>query len=109
MKLAIVGSRSIDNIELDLYVSEQVDEIVTGGAVGVDTCAAEYARKRGIKLTLFLPQYELYGRAAPIVRNQSIVEYADQVLIFWDGGSKGTLSVMKYAHKIGKAYTVIRL
>jgi len=106
MKIAIVGSRTITQVDLDRYVSDG-DEIVSGGAVGVDSCAAAYAQKKGLKLTEFLPQYERYGRGAPIVRNREIVDYADKVIIFWDGSSKGTLSVIKYAEKMGKIYRVV--
>ena len=109
MKLAVIGSRNIKNIALEEYISEDVDEIVSGGAVGVDLCAAEYARKNGLKLTEFFPQYNRYGRAAPIMRNKEIVEYADKVIAFWDGSSRGTLSVIKYAEKISKRCDVIIL
>ena len=91
MKLAIVGSRSLTNVVIDEYVSDEVKEIVSGGALGVDSCAAEYAKHKGLLLTEILPQYERYGRAAPIVRNKEIVGYADKIIIFWDGSSKGTL------------------
>ncbi len=107
MKLAIVGSRNLTNIVLDRYISEEVEEIVSGGAVGIDFCAAEYAKNKGVKLTEFLPQYERYGRAAPIVRNKKIVDYADKIIVFWNGSSKGTLSVIKYAQKTGKPLEVI--
>ena len=107
MKLAIVGSRSLTNIVLDSYVSKDVEEIVSGGAVGVDFCAAEYAKRKALKITEFLPQYEIYGRAAPIIRNKHIVEYADEIIVFWDGESKGTLSIIKYAQKIGKPCEII--
>ncbi len=106
MKIAIIGSRNIIIKNIDKYISID-DEIVSGGAKGVDTCAAEYARVNGIKLTEFLPQYEIYGRAAPIVRNKAIVDYADKVIAFWDGTSKGTLSVIKYAEKAQKQCEVI--
>lgn len=101
MKIAIIGSRSILSADIGAYISDG-DEIVSGGAVGIDSCAAEYAKKKGLKLTVFLPEYESYGRAAPIVRNKKIVDYADKILAFWDGKSKGTLSVIKYAEKTGK-------
>ena len=52
-------------------------------------------------------QYERYGRAAPIVRNKEIVGYADKIIIFWDGSSKGTLSVIKYAKRVGKPFEVV--
>ena len=97
MKVAIVGSRNLANIMIDQYISEEAEEIVSGGAVGIDSCASEYAKNKGLKLTEFLPQYERYGRAAPIVRNKKIVDYADKIIVFWNGSSKGTLFVIKYA------------
>ena len=106
MKIAIVGSRDVRVSDIGRYVSN-AEEIVSGGAVGVDSCAAEYARENGIRLTEFLPQYERYGRAAPIVRNKEIVDYSDQIIVFWNGSSKGTLSVIKYAQKTGKPCKVI--
>ena len=106
MKVAIVGSRKITSVNIAKYISSE-DEIVSGGAVGVDFCAAEYARKNGMILTEFLPQYARYGRAAPIIRNKEIVDYADKIVAFWDGKSKGTLSVIKYAEKMGKTCEVV--
>ena len=36
----ICGSRSIDNINLDIYLNpDSIGEIITGGATGVDTLA----------------------------------------------------------------------
>ena len=106
MKIAVVGSRNIVIKDIGEYISN-CEEIVSGGAVGVDSCTAEYAKRKGLRLTVFLPQYELYGRAAPIVRNKKIVDYADKVIAFWDGSSKGTLSVIKYAEKAGKPCEVV--
>ena len=106
MKIAIVGSRNITVDNLSRYVSSD-DEIVSGGAKGVDFCARQYAISNGLKLTEFLPEYSLYGRAAPIIRNKKIVAYADKVIVFWNGVSKGTLSVIKYAEKVGKKCEII--
>ena len=82
---------------------------MSGGAKGIDSCAVEYAHKNNIKLTEFLPEYSHYGKAAPIVRNKKIVDYADEVIAFWDGKSKGTLSVIKYAEKAEKPCKIIIL
>ena len=106
MKIAIVGSRQITVHNIGNYVSKE-DEIVSGGAVGVDRCAADYAKKNGLKLTEFLPQYEIYGRIAPIIRNKKIVDYADKIIVFWNGKSKGALSVIRYAEKTRKSCEVI--
>ena len=40
MKIAIIGSRSITDADIGKYVSTG-DEIVSGGAAGIDTLAAE--------------------------------------------------------------------
>lgn len=86
MKLAVIGSRSIQKgLNLADIMPEGVEEIVTGGAKGVDAFAAEYARINKIPLKVFLPEYEKYGRRAPLVRNCQIVDYADAVLAVWDG------------------------
>ncbi len=106
MKIAIVGSRNVTVSDIGRYISN-VEEIVSGGAVGVDCCAAEYAKENGIKLTVFLPQYDVYGRAAPIIRNKEIVDYSDKIIAFWNGSSKGTLSVIKYAEKTGKPCEIV--
>ena len=106
MKIAVVGSRNLTVDSFADYITAN-DEIVSGGAVGVDRCAADYAKKIGLKITVFLPEYEKYGRAAPIVRNRLIVDYADKIIVFWDGKSKGTLSVIQYAKKIEKPCEVI--
>ena len=106
MKIAVVGSRNIIVSNIGQYVAE-AKEIVSGGAVGVDSCVADYANAHNIRLTLFLPQYERYGRAAPIIRNREIVNYADKIIAFWDGSSKGTLSVIKYAEDAGKPCKII--
>jgi predicted Rossmann fold nucleotide-binding protein DprA/Smf involved in DNA uptake len=54
MKIAIIGSRGITAIDVSQYISE-CDELVSGGAAGVDSCAAAYAQKRGSKQLYFSP------------------------------------------------------
>ena len=102
MKIAVVGSRGLKVNDLGRYLPSGVTEIVSGGARGIDTCAREYAEKNRIKLTEFLPQYEKYGRSAPLKRNPQIIDYADLVLAFWDGNSKGTKYVIEQCKKQNK-------
>ena len=107
MKLAIVGSRGINNIDIGTYIQEVPTEIISGGAKGVDTLAAEYAIRNNIKLTEFLPDYKRYGRGTPIIRNSQIVESCDKLIAFWDGKSRGTLSSINLAKKLGKELQVV--
>ncbi len=101
MKVAIIGSRGLKVSDLEKYLPSEVTEIVSGGAVGIDTCAREYALANGIKLKEFLPQYDIYGRAAPLKRNITIIEYSDLVLSFWDGKSRGTKFVIDKCRELG--------
>ena len=78
MKLAIIGSRGLGAVDIGAYLPAGVEEIVSGGAVGIDRLAAAYARERGITLTEFLPDYGRYGRVAPLRRNAEIAAYAEQ-------------------------------
>ena len=107
MKLAIIGSRGITDIDLSALVGDEVTEIVSGGAKGIDSLTAEYAEQNQIKLTVFLPDYKKFGRGAPIKRNYEIVDYSDEVLAIWDGASRGTKSVIDYCQKICKKVRVI--
>ena len=102
MKVAVIGSRELRVDNLGKYLPEEVTEIVSGGARGIDTSAREYALKNNIKLKEFLPEYEKYGRAAPLKRNMQIIDYADMVLAFWDGKSRGTKFVIDNCKRIGK-------
>lgn len=106
MKVAVVGSRNLTVSDLGRFLPKGVTEIVSGGARGIDTCAKIYALKHDLKLTEFLPCYEEYGRSAPLERNLQIIEYADEVIAFWDGHSKGTKFVIDRCRERGVKITV---
>ncbi len=99
MRVAVIGSRNLIIKNLQNYLPENVTEIVSGGARGIDTCAKEYALANNIKLTEFLPDYKKYGSGAPLKRNITIIENADLVLAFWDGSSRGTKFVIDNCRK----------
>lgn len=102
MKVAIIGSRNIIINNLYDYIPNDVTEIVSGGAKGVDLCAKEYAQQKKIKYTEFLPEYNKYGKYAPLKRNLKIIEYSDEIYVFWDGVSPGTKYVVSQCEKSGK-------
>lgn len=107
MIIAIIGSRTITNLNLEKYLPDNITEIVSGGAKGVDTLAKEYAKKHKIQYKEFLPEYNRYGRVAPLKRNDIIVDYSDTVFAFWDGKSKGTEYVINLCKKRNKDVKVI--
>ncbi len=108
MRVAVIGSRGLSIDDLGKYLPPETTEIVSGGAIGVDTCAREYALQHGIKLTEFLPDYKTYGKSAPLKRNITIIEYSNIVLAFWDGKSRGTKFVIDNCRKMGVPVKVFK-
>ena len=107
MKLMIAGSRSITKFDLSPYISEDITTIISGGASGIDTLAEEYADLHRLSKYILRPSYNLYGRAAPLKRNEQMVDMADVILIVWDGRSRGTQYTIDYAKKNNKKLTLI--
>ncbi len=109
MKVAIIGSRNLYIDNLEKYLPADISEIVSGGARGIDSCAKNYSLNTGIKLTEFLPDYVKYGKGAPLKRNLQIIEYADCVVAFWDGKSRGTKYVIEECKKRNKNIKVVTI
>jgi hypothetical protein len=109
MKLAVVGSRTwcmsmtVSRVLDGLYPSE----VVSGGALGVDSYAEAWAHLHLVPCKVFRPDWPKYGRRAGALRNQQIVDYCDKLIAFWDGKSKGTkisISLAKTAGKLLQVY-----
>ena len=114
MKIAIIGSRETGNINFKLLLENHLDisvndTIISGGARGIDTLAAMYAKKQGMKLLEFRPDYATFGRGATFVRNRLIVDMADVVVAFWNGTSRGTKYTIDYAKKKYVPVILIRI
>ncbi len=107
MKLLIAGSRSIEDFDLTYHIPKDVTTIISGGACGIDTLAEKYSDDMCLSKIIIRPNYALYGKAAPLKRNEEMVILADAVLIIWDGKSKGTKYTADYAKKQNKPLTVV--
>lgn len=112
MRVAVIGSRRAPadaKARILAYLPPYTSEIVSGGAAGIDEAAAAVAKDVGIPLKVFAPDYNCYGKRAPLVRNDAIIDYADMVLAFWDGQSHGTKYVIGECIKKGKRVVYIPL
>ena len=107
MKILIAGSRNIDTFDLSPYIPKETTLIISGGAKGIDTIAEKYADEHKISKLILLPQYNLYGKSAPIKRNEMMVDIADTVIIVWDGNSRGTKSTLQYSRQKNKNIILI--
>lgn len=114
MKIIIAGSRTLTvshtfiNEALDRYGlglnghSTNEIEIVSGNAVGIDKCGINYAKEWSCMLTVFAPDWFTYGKSAGPIRNKQMAEYADSLLLIWDGESKGSLSMKNEMLRLNK-------
>ena len=107
MKLMIAGSREIDSIDISKYIPKNTTIILSGGAKGVDLLAENYADKHNLSKIILRPQYSLYGKAAPLKRNEELVAISDKILVFWNGVSKGTKHTINYAKKLNKDLEIV--
>lgn len=101
MRVALIGSRTLTIEHPEAFLPPNTTEILSGGAKGIDTCAASYAKAHHIALREFLPDYASFGKSAPLRRNIQIVRDAELVIAFWDGSSKGTKFVIDYCRAHG--------
>lgn len=113
MKIAVIGSRTfndaalLENTLLEKLDMNAVTELVSGGAQGADSLAEAFAAKYGLAIQVFKPDWKQFGRGAGVIRNKEIIAAADQVIAFWDGKSKGTLSSINLAKKLCKPLILV--
>jgi YspA, cpYpsA-related SLOG family len=112
MRIAVVGSRLYtDRAAVEAAIAELPAGvvIVSGGARGPDTWAAEAARGRGLETVVCRPKLagvrsrgEVAGRY--LARNQKIVDQCDRVIAFVVSSrlAGGTGDTIKRAQRAGK-------
>jgi hypothetical protein len=116
MKIGIVGSREFPQLKLVEWFVHDLPKgvtVISGGARGVDSAAAEHARKGGLKVLEYLPdlsgckeRHEYTQRY--FARNQKIVDDSDMVVAFTEKDNGGTWDSIKRAVKANKPVKIIR-
>ena len=117
MKVIVAGSRSIYEayrVEAAIEASPWLkagrnDELVSGGARGVDYLGERWARERGILVKQFLADWDKYGKRAGFIRNKEMAEYADALIAVWDGESCGTENMIDISLSTGLHVFVVQL
>jgi hypothetical protein len=113
MKMIVAGCREgIPKAVVHQILDEEVDqsvveEIVSGGARGVDTFGEQWAYFNNIEVTRYPADWKKYGKKAGFVRNAEMARYADALIAFWDGKSKGTEHMIKVMNDLKKPTMVI--
>ena len=115
-KLIIAGSRSFSDYSLmvraldRLLVNKDPHEIqiVSGTAPGADRLGERYASETLLALKKFPADWERLGKQAGFVRNEAMASYADALVLFWDGQSRGSAHMLKVAQSQGLTVRVVR-
>lgn len=115
MKLIIAGSRILNNYpfitqlinSLPKDVLNSVEEVVSGGAKGVDAAGELWSLYRGIPVKVFPPDWDGLGKKAGFVRNKQMAEYADALLAVRINHSKGTTHMIETMQALDKPTFVV--
>lgn len=105
MKIIIAGSRNFNDYNLlksscdNLLTQFTNIEIVSGTARGADKLGERYAREKGYDIKQFPANWDKFGKSAGYIRNDEMAQYADMLIAFWDGTSKGTKHMIDLANK----------
>ena len=91
----------IKAIKLSSFDITSSDEIVSGGARGVDSLGEKYAKQHNIKLTIFKPNWNKYGIKGGVIRNTQMSRYADCAIVV-HCGSKGSIDMINKMKKLNK-------
>lgn len=114
-KVIIAGGRYFHDYKLlrefvDYKLSRvrEIDtiEIVSGHCHGADLLGEAYARERKYGCKIFPAKWSVYGQAAGPMRNRQMAEYADALIAFWNGRSKGTKNMIDTARELGLKVSV---
>lgn len=117
MKLIVAGGRDFTDTnrmiaELQkLVVSGEITdspELVCGMARGADLTAYSLWSGTGMVIHKFPADWGRLGKRAGYVRNTEMAKFADALIVFWDGSSKGTKHMIDIMEKLGKPVYVVR-
>lgn len=75
--------------------------IIHGGATGADSCAGEWARKRGVECKVYYADWHKHGRAAGPIRNQKMIDHGKPEVVMAFPGGIGTADMVRRAKAAG--------
>jgi len=102
-KIIIAGGREFNDYDrlvksMNFYIQCPSDtEIVSGTARGADKLGEKYAAEHELPVVQFPAEWSKYGKSAGYKRNAVMADYADALVAFWDGASRGTKHMIDLA------------
>jgi len=113
LKVIIAGSRSIEDYNIVSQIindyEDEITEVVSGTAKGVDRFGEMWAKARNIPIKQFPADWDSNGRGAGYIRNRQMAKYADALIAIHDGVSRGTKNMIEEMQKLNKKVVVIKV
>jgi hypothetical protein len=111
IKVIIAGGRDFDDYErvyniLFTYPTDSI--VVSGTARGADALGEKAAAALGLDVMPFPADWDKHGKGAGFIRNNEMAKYADVLIAFWDGESRGTHNMIHTALDHGLEVHVYR-
>jgi hypothetical protein len=96
------ADREQSDAELDrLHAERRFSLVISGGARGADTLAAEWAKARGVPCQVFMADWAGLGRKAGPIRNARMIdEWSPDLMVSFLGG-RGTADCVARAREAG--------
>jgi hypothetical protein len=114
-RVIVAGSRELEDFELlqkklDAILANKLPNvtILSGGARGADELGERYAKERGLQCQVYKAEWEMYGKAAGLVRNTKMADEGHALVAFWNGWSPGTRHMIDIANEVRLPIRVIR-
>ena len=112
MRCIISGSRTFHGCSVGIIqravdasgFGDEITEVVSGGARGIDLLGEIWAKGKGIPVSRFTPNWDEEGKPAGILRNIEMAKYcapSGACIAISDGQSNGTAHMIKEAKKAG--------
>jgi hypothetical protein len=100
---ALVAARyaDVEAAMADYLMSHEITTVLSGAARGVDRLGERWAVEHGVPITRFPADWAKHGKAAGMIRNREMADNAEALVALWDGQSRGTLSMIGIARRMG--------
>jgi len=92
--------RKLSEVCMHMLQNKKNVEIVSGTCKGADKLGEQFAKFAGYSIKQFPASWDEFGKSAGYLRNKEMAEYADALIVFWDGKSKGTKHMIDLAEKM---------
>lgn len=117
-RIVVAGCRDYEDYEdAKAYIDSCIKDFkekytlvfLSGGCRGADRLGERFATENGFSIERFPADWRKYGKGAGLKRNWQMAKACDGVICFWDGNSRGTASMIRYAKEFHKTLWIKRI